>query len=856
MVPLQQSGYGSLRPAWASAPPLLVPVLSAIPLPAVFREDSLRRIVWFVAAFALAQPCLASGLTLSPNDTLEMPGLSVIVHQNLFHPVFKDEKNGGIQIVLHGDRIATDGEVRLSPTPEQWDPVPTLVSRRHGSMPNQLIVSSSYDDIHFTYKLEVTAEGSGFRVAVDLDKPLPAALAAKAGFNLDFLPSAYFGKTYFMGDATGLFPRHPNGPMAKDGDPKPLATGKSIVLAPEDKLTAVSITSDAAPLMLFDARDRAQNGWFVVRALIPAGATKNALVWHIRPHVIPNWVRPPAVSYNQLGYTPSRSKVAVIELDPRFKAPATASVLKLDANGKSRVAFQGKIKFWGKWLRYNYARFDFSALKQPGLYTISYAGRTTTPFRIAADAYVRSWQPTLDTYLVVEMDHVAVREGYRVWHGPSHLDDARQAPADHVHFDGYAMGPNLDSPFPAGAHIPGLNVGGWFDAGDYDIRSQSQAQVIMALSQARETFGLDWDETTVDEAGRSVTIRKPDGIPDVLEQVKHGTLQLLAQYRIFGHAIPGIIEPTLQEYTHLGDAASKTDRMIYDPAMAPLQNDGIHSGVPDDRWAFTTHTTALNYVSAAALAAAARVLKDSDPALAQEALAAAATLWETERKSAPVASGNFNTTGGDPQVQEVVATVELVLASKGAAPYSAHLKELLPVIRENFAFTGWQAARALPYMDADFRSALARMLKAELPVLDAELRKTPFGVPVSLGTWAGAHFVAAFAVQSYVFHKAFPELVGPQHTLDAFDYLLGRHPDNALSLVSTVGTQSKLMAYGNNRADYTFIPGGVVPGVLVVKPDFPELKKDWPFLWYENEYVIDTASTYILAANAALELSK
>jgi len=40
--------------------------------------------------------------------------------------------------------------------------------------------------------------------------------------------------------------------------------------------------------------------------------------------------------------------------------------------------------------------------------------------------------------------------------------------------------------------------------------------------------------------------------------------------------------------------------------------------------------------------------------------------------------------------------------------------------------------------------------------------------------------------------------------------------------VSGVGTRSKRVAYGNNRADYAFIAGGVVPGVLVLKPDFPE----------------------------------
>jgi hypothetical protein len=36
--------------------------------------------------------------------------------------------------------------------------------------------------------------------------------------------------------------------------------------------------------------------------------------------------------------------------------------------------------------------------------------------------------------------------------------------------------------------------------------------------------------------------------------------------------------------------------------------------------------------------------------------------------------------------------------------------------------------------------------------------------------------------------------------------------------------RSKLIAYGNNRADYTFIPGGMIPGVVIIEPDYPELK--------------------------------
>ena len=42
-----------------------------------------------------------------------------------------------------------------------------------------------------------------------------------------------------------------------------------------------------------------------------------------------------------------------------------------------------------------------------------------------------------------------------------------------------------------------------------------------------------------------------------------------------------------------------------------------------------------------------------------------------------------------------------------------------------------------------------------------------------------------------------------------------------------------------------------MPGVLILKPDYPENMDDWPFLWGENEYVIDTCAAYIFLANAA-----
>jgi hypothetical protein len=198
----------------------------------------------------------------------------------------------------------------------------------------------------------------------------------------------------------------------------------------------------------------------------------------------------------------------------------------------------------------------------------------------------------------------------------------------------------------------------------------------------------------------------------------------------------------------------------------------------------------------------------------------------------------------------------LLIATDGGEPYKKRVLELFPTIREHFAFGGWMAVLALPYMDADFKQQLEEAVKSYKAELDAELAKTPFGVPPSLGTWGGSGQVADLGARMYFLHKAFPQIVGPEYTLRAANYLLGTHPVSSTSYVSSVGTVSKMKAYGNNRADGTFIPGGMIPGYIVIKPDFPECIDDFGFLWFEDEYTVGVASQWILAANAAEALAK
>ena len=52
-------------------------------------------------------------------------------------------------------------------------------------------------------------------------------------------------------------------------------------------------------------------------------------------------------------------------------------------------------------------------------------------------------------------------------------------------------------------------------------------------------------------------------------------------------------------------------------------------------------------------------------------------------------------------------------------------------------------------------------------------------------------------------------------------------------------------AYGFNRADASYIPGGVISGTALIRPDFPELK-EWLYLWQQTEYVLGGGSTRFL----------
>ena len=798
-----------------------------------------------------------NALRLNDLEYFETRGLNVLVFSNWYNDLFSDSKMSGIEIIHHEVRTATNGDVRLNPTPEQWDPIPQFIERRVDKNARSIEAFLKYPAYDFSYSIKAEARDQGIVITVNLEKPLPKTLEGRAGFNLEFLPSAYFKKSYLMDGKSGYLPLYPGGPMevGQSGlvEPKSIASGKTLVLAPEDPARRVTIGSRSGDLMLFDGRNKAQNGWFVVRSLLPGKRSGRVIEWFLEAGTIPDWTRPPMIAYSQAGYHPDQEKIAIIELDGHDHPLTSARVLKVAENGSMTEIFRSEIQVWGRYLRYNYAMFDFSPVKENGLYIIEYGDQRTKALRIAPDVYENAWHHTLDIFFPVQMDHVVVNEAYRVWHGASHLDDALQAPVNHEHFDLYAQGPATDTKFEPGEHIPGLNVGGWFDAGDFDLRTQTHYSTVLSMVQAWERFRPERDETSINQQTRFVDLHHPDGKPDLLQQIEHGVVQLVAQHRAIGHAIPGIVEAHLSQYTHLGDAVTKTDNKVYNPELDSLESDGFTSGTFDDRWAFTSKSSALNYGSAAALAAASRALRGYDNALADECFAIAKRVWDEEHSHSPDVFRHGNTTGGPLEDEELSAAVELLICSKENR-YAKRVDELFPHIEKNFNRTAALAVRALPFMDGEYAKRIEPLVRRYKEQADKFYEQNPFGVPISTGGWGGNGWVVGFANTSYLLYKAFPNIMSSEYTLRGLGYIYGCHPGSAVSFVSGVGADSKMVAYGNNRADYSFIPGGVVPGVLILKPDFPENKEDWPFLWGENEYVINLGAAYLFLVHAANDL--
>lgn len=830
-----------------------------------------------------------------------------------FHDFYPAGRQSGISVIMHGKRVASGGDVRFEPTPGQWQPVPKKLDRQVDHEAQVIRTKLAYPDrdahlkgfnpivypdLEFTYQVRAEADGDAVLVKVDLEKELPEEYAGKLMFNLEFYPGDLFGKAWIMDERQGIFPRQPNGPtMARDSlfyktghfegveegisplelagvhleekghadQPKgyqpiiaddivglPYAQGHRFTACPEDPYRRITIESEDVLLKLYDGRMNHNNGWFTISSELQAGKTKEALVWRIRPHAVEGWRYAPVVQTSQVGYHPGQEKVAVIETDPqddfakRAASGPVAKLFQITPDGEKEVLTKPAV-LWGEYLRYRYYHFDFSEVKEAGLYQVWFENARSAIFRIGKDVYDRGiWQPVLEYFLPVQMCHMEVREKYRLWHGLCHKDDAKMAPVSRNHFDGYKQGPTTLTKFQPGDAIPGLNVGGWHDAGDFDLRVESQSGECYILALAYEAFGVDYDSTTIDQRAHLVEIHQPDGKNDVLQQIEHGALSVVGGYQALGRLYRGIICRDLRQYVLLGDPAGMTR--------------GI-AGDEDDRLVFTEENPWRELSTAAHLAAVSRVLKDFNKTLSMNALKAATEIYLssetgrklTEGKVTPRENGAFSRgmicTG-------LQAAAELFLAT-GEEVYLEALRENREYFGEYAAEIGWIGARIAEHLGEDFREELRERLIPERDRIFEECAKNPYGVPYRSMIYGAGWGIQGMAFRYYFLHKAYPDLFGKEFLERALHFVLGCHPgSNTASFASGVGARSMTVAYGINRADWSYVPGGVVSGTALIQPDFPELL-DFPFLWQQAEYVLGGGSSnYLFLVLAVIEAQK
>ena len=268
------------------------------------------------AALALSiVPLLLGGHAFAQDDSwqlnergyLEKPGANVLVFSSEYNGMFFDEKWSGIYLIHHGVRTTTGGAVRLRPAPEQWDQIPKLVDRKVDKAARDHRGRAAVRGLRLRLPRgrEARRRGASRSPSTSTSRSRRSSRAGP-GLNLEFLPSRYFERTYLVDGKPGLFARYPSGPTSvKPADTKirqfegyttfddrgreeyveagPVATGKTLVLAPEDPERHVTIRAAAGELQLIDGRNVAQNGWFVVRSMLPAKATGKVAEWSVLP---------------------------------------------------------------------------------------------------------------------------------------------------------------------------------------------------------------------------------------------------------------------------------------------------------------------------------------------------------------------------------------------------------------------------------------------------------------------------------------------------------------------------------------------------------------------------------------------
>jgi hypothetical protein len=297
-----------------------------------------------------------------------------------------------------------------------------------------------------------------------------------------------------------------------------------------------------------------------------------------------------------------------------------------------------------------------------------------------------------------------------------------------------------------------------------------------------------------------------------------------------------MICPTIRQYVHLGDAATMSDNLIYsasgtDPVLRrPLP--------PDDRLLFTEVNPSRELYVAQTLAAGSRVIAAFNPRLSARTLTVAMDLYRKNQSR--------------PAAERLGAAGELYLSTSDKE-YAAVLLGNADLIGERIGHYAEFIGRVSAKLgDSAFTANIGRSVSVYAARVREMSKENPYGVPYKPRVWGAGWDIQSFGVEQLFLYLGFPRLMTPDYAFNALNFVLGCHPgENTASFASGVGVRSLTVAYGANRDEWSYIPGGVGSGTGLIRPDLPELKT-WPYFWQQTEYVMGGGATdFMLLAMAA-----
>jgi len=593
---------------------------------------------------------------------------------------------------------------------------------------------------------------------------------------------------------------------------------------------------------------------FQVGVGFPGTQDSQAEIFLTLPTAAP--VPAPTVRAPQIGYPQAGPKYAVLEWVKGTPRPDDRARLEAP---DGRLVKEGR---FGETVDYDFmqssfAVFDFTEVREAGDYRIVWSGGAKD-VRVRPSVFEdRLWEPTLDRFIPWEMCHATVDVGGALPPQPAcHMDDGIRVPASFPDLDGFTSYECEGTPYAAGQAIP-CALGGWHDAGDYDLNVHAQGFVVWTLSLAYEEFGIKHDTATLDAAKQTFAAGRSDGVPDILQQVEWGALWLLSMQQPDGRSYVGVIEQPGR----------------YTASIAPDKVTDGRPGTGDERNVYVDYHPDMQLVQAISLAAASRVLKQTRPELAERCLQGARKAFDCFR-SRPEVYRRTSYSGWQPQHGRdgmvAAAAIELYLTTKderyvdflnGMAEAIRNLEVTWPALYETGVGGFWYAP---PF--------LARIypLLGEGPLKEAALTACRHGVAQQadqsrprpwpyrwwhFGQWGNTGHCLARVFDAYYLSRVLPDEVRMEDVLPDMYWIYGMHPLSDVVFVCGLGYPEPRYVY-NGRLHGLYdgrpasVSGAVVPGIGGLTGGGVLVYDDAPGNYGSNEACIYTAASYVFAVNA------